>query len=330
MTRAAGQAPPPLLSLEGARIDHAGAVLAEQLTFTADGEAVALVGDFDPLFRVLAGEAQVTAGRVEILGAPAEGAVRERRVGLAPADLALPEKPTVLDWLEVGVRASGVAPLRPGREARRMLERLGVGALGPRPLGTLHLTERRALAIVAATLGDPPVLAVERPLEGLGPPAALSVERLMERAAEGRRLLTSFAAVPGGGRAAALVARMDTLVVRVGPRGVAVGAPGAGLGPGTRYVVHVSAGLPALGAALDERGIPWAELGPPAPHGEATAGAIAVTLALPGETGPLVDALLESGAELVELSPVARVPAATTPGSSPGTGEGVLPQTAGD
>ncbi|MFC9467065.1 ABC transporter ATP-binding protein [Streptomyces coelicoflavus] len=73
-----------------------------------------------------------------------------------------------------------------------VLEEVGLSNVARRAAGTYSLGMRQRLGIAGALLGDPPVLVLDEPLNGLDPEGIVWIRRLMRRmAAEGRAVMMS-------------------------------------------------------------------------------------------------------------------------------------------
>ncbi|MER7175482.1 ATP-binding cassette domain-containing protein, partial [Streptomyces mesophilus] len=80
----------------------------------------------------------------------------------------------------------------PRRRVRAVLDEVGLGSVARRPAGTYSLGMKQRLGIAAALLGDPPVLVLDEPLNGLDPEGIVWIRGLMRRmAAEGRAVMVS-------------------------------------------------------------------------------------------------------------------------------------------
>ncbi|WP_217161531.1 ABC transporter ATP-binding protein [Streptomyces sp. AC512_CC834] len=73
-----------------------------------------------------------------------------------------------------------------------VLEEVGLSGVARRAAGTYSLGMRQRLGIAGALLGDPPVLVLDEPLNGLDPEGIVWIRRLMRRmAGEGRAVMMS-------------------------------------------------------------------------------------------------------------------------------------------
>ncbi|MFD5753316.1 ABC transporter ATP-binding protein [Streptomyces sp. NPDC127033] len=73
-----------------------------------------------------------------------------------------------------------------------VLDEVGLSSVARRAAGTYSLGMKQRLGIAAALLGDPPVLVLDEPLNGLDPEGIVWIRKLMRRmAAEGRAVMMS-------------------------------------------------------------------------------------------------------------------------------------------
>lgn len=122
------------------------------------------------LLRVLAGLDRPSAGAVEVVGGPDSS----RRVGFLPQQPAFRSGFTARDTL--AFYASFVDGV--GREAvATTLDRVGLGSVADRAVGSLSGGMTRLLGLGQAVLGDPAVLLLDEPGSGLDP---AMVERLFD------------------------------------------------------------------------------------------------------------------------------------------------------
>ena len=95
---------------------------------------------------------------------------------------------TALDHLRILATAAGL----PGDAPRRVLDETGLGADARRRVGEFSLGMRQRLGLAAAMLGDPAVLVLDEPTNGLDPPGVRWLRGYVRRLAdEGRTVLLS-------------------------------------------------------------------------------------------------------------------------------------------
>jgi ABC-2 type transport system ATP-binding protein len=141
------------------------------------------------LLRIVAGVVPADAGDVSIAGCSLErdrlGALRE--IGYAPEIAELPAH------LRVGELIALVAALKRCAEPRGdMVRRLGVDGIMGQRLGSLSLGQRRRACLLAALVGEPRLLVLDEPSNGLDKDGvAMLVGVLQERAAAGRSALVA-------------------------------------------------------------------------------------------------------------------------------------------
>jgi ABC-2 type transport system ATP-binding protein len=166
------------------------------------------------------------------------------------------------------------ASFHPGRTGRNHLHVLA--AAGDHPsarvgevldeVGLVHAADRRVkgysmgmrqrLAIASALLGDPAVLILDEPTNGLDPPGIRWVRELVRgQAAKGRAVLISSHML------AEVAQSVDDVVVIAGGRLRGAGPLDAVLGGGTTETFVRSAGAPQLASLLADRHIGIAEAG---------------------------------------------------------------------
>ncbi|MGW6457770.1 ATP-binding cassette domain-containing protein [Streptomyces sp. NPDC055078] len=139
--------------------------------------------------RLVLGLDRPTSGTATI-GGRAYAAITEplHQVGaLLDAGAALGSR-TARDHLRV-LAAAGRVPVR---RVDEVLEQTGIAAVARRRVRTFSLGMRQRLGIAAALLGDPPVLMLDEPSNGLDPEGIIWIRELMRGlAGEGRTVLVS-------------------------------------------------------------------------------------------------------------------------------------------
>ncbi len=157
---------PGMLELEqvGVRLDGRWVIRDIDLVCNP-GESIAVVGPNGAgkttLLRIVAGILPLDRGFITLSGEPLRGATR-RRIGFVPEAADPPPFLTARDLLAL-CAALRDAPL-PDDDQRR---RLYPSALEDARIGTMSLGERRRVCLAAALVGDPAVLVLDEPENGL-------------------------------------------------------------------------------------------------------------------------------------------------------------------
>jgi ABC-type multidrug transport system ATPase subunit len=303
----------PLLACERARIDVAGVPLLEGLSFQTRGRHVGLVGAWSPLFAVLCAEARVASGQILIGGRDATRAVAEGTVGLALFEPGLPSGWKVREYLRRNAELSGITPSAARIAADGILAELGLATLSKRTLGSLSPVERRAVLITHACLGNPPVVALDRPLARIDETSQHWLRQFIETISTRHRLVVSVEADLPPTAEHALLHHLDEVLVLERGCLVAQGPASKFAAAGERYLVtvsrHAAAVVERLSTAgltvevVDDAGIARS---PSDAAPIADAARLLVRLASAGDTAPLLEASLELEAPLIELVPLAR------------------------
>jgi ABC-2 type transport system ATP-binding protein len=139
--------------------------------------------------RILLGLARPASGEATIWGqAYQDLGGRRRRVGAALEVSGFHPGRTVADHLRVRCAARGIRHSR----IDAPLADTGMGELAGRRVGSLSLGERQRLGLAGALLGDPDVLILDEPANGLDPAGVLWLRGFLRRLGdEGRTVLVS-------------------------------------------------------------------------------------------------------------------------------------------
>ncbi len=139
--------------------------------------------------RMILGLERPTAGSTTVAGRPyAELSCPLRHVGSLLDARAVQPGTTATRHLLALARSNGIGRRRVGE----VLQSVGLGDLGRKPARTFSLGMLQRLGLAAALLGDPPILVLDEPLNGLDPEGIIWFRGLMRTmAAEGRAVLVS-------------------------------------------------------------------------------------------------------------------------------------------
>jgi ABC-2 type transport system ATP-binding protein len=128
--------------------------------------------------KCLLGIAWPDAGQVRLLGgSPADPAVRAR-VGYLPERLHLPGAWKAPAFLAAVARLKGLVP-HPA-EVLALLQRVGLQDATDRRIGGFSKGMRQRLGLAAALLGNPELLVLDEPTDGVDPLGRVEVRRLLE------------------------------------------------------------------------------------------------------------------------------------------------------
>jgi ABC-2 type transport system ATP-binding protein len=258
--------------------------------------------------KALLGIVHPTAGAVRLLGGdPHDPAVRAR-VGYQPEQLRLAAAWTPLELLASVARLKGC---RLGRErGLALLEEVGLAAVAGRRVGTFSKGMRQRVGLAAALVGEPELLVLDEPTDGLDPPGRAEVRALLaRRIASGATVLLNshllaetericgHVGILVDGRIVQEGALQEVTALLAGPARTWVARFAPGVAPealaqagftargGDRWAIAVD-GAPALNAALDRVRAAGGLLVELAREGQDLEAALRVAMAPPPEAAP--------------------------------------------
>ncbi|AKQ65882.1 ABC transporter, ATP-binding protein [Myxococcus hansupus] len=134
------------------------------------------------------GIVQPTEGSVRVLGGTPEDPRIRARIGYLPERLHLPGTWTAPSFLATVARLKGL-PANPAT-GLRLLERVGLADAVGRRIGGYSKGMRQRLGLAAALVGDPALLVLDEPTDGIDPMGRMEVRRILQE--EVRRGTTLF------------------------------------------------------------------------------------------------------------------------------------------
>lgn len=136
-----------------------------------------------------AGLLRLQQGMIDVLGlGPFDARRHQGRVTLLPQDAALPGYARVREVLRYYGRLQGLTDPRLNRDIDRLLARFDLRDRALDPIRTLSHGMRRRVCIVQAFLGDPELVLLDEPLNGLDPKETVTA-RSFFRECRGRQSL---------------------------------------------------------------------------------------------------------------------------------------------
>jgi ABC-2 type transport system ATP-binding protein len=128
--------------------------------------------------KILVGVVRPSAGAVRVLGGdPGDPGVRAR-IGYLPERLHLPDFWRPRAFMESVARLKKVRPVR--REIEGLLERVGLSAEAHRRIGTFSKGMRQRLGLAAALVGQPELLVLDEPTDGIDPIGRMEIRRILQ------------------------------------------------------------------------------------------------------------------------------------------------------
>lgn len=173
------------------RYKDVDALLGVSLTLPR-GEVVGLLGPNGAgkttLMRVMLGLVQPTSGSVSVLGGRPGSRSALARIGASIEGPAFVPVLSGRDNLRAAALAKGVGLA----EVDRCLARVGLQSAARRPFKAYSMGMKQRLALAQAMLGDPELLIIDEPMNGLDPGGVVEMRALMAAlAADGHTILVS-------------------------------------------------------------------------------------------------------------------------------------------
>jgi len=138
--------------------------------------------------KAILGIVRSNAGSVQVMGGSPDDPAIRRRIGYLPERLQLPAAWTARSFLASVARIKSIA--RAEAEIQSLLERVGLPDSGDCRIGTFSKGMRQRLGLASALLGEPELLVLDEPTDGVDPLGRVDVRQIL--IAERRRGATLF------------------------------------------------------------------------------------------------------------------------------------------
>lgn len=144
------------------------------------------------LLRLLAGADRPDAGRIEVLGLRPQEAAARARLAYLPEDSPYPPELSGHAVLDLAAALAGRSSRQTRERGRELLRRVGLEAVGKRPLATYSRGMQRRFGLAVVLLTEPEVLLLDEPTAGLDAPGFEVVDDLLgEARARGTTIVLS-------------------------------------------------------------------------------------------------------------------------------------------
>ncbi len=184
----------PAVRFDGVSRRFGDTVALDGVSFAVpQGSVVGLLGSNgagkSTAIRILLGHARADAGSAHVFGLPLrDHPLPLLRVGAVAESIGLAPSMGAADWLESVCLAAGL----PRRRIATVLDLTDASSFATKPIKTLSSGMRQRVALATALLGDPDLLILDEPQNGLDPDGIRWLRGLIrEFAAGGRSVLLS-------------------------------------------------------------------------------------------------------------------------------------------
>ncbi len=185
-----------MLELDGLSRRFGATVALDDMSFSVrEGSLYGFVGrngaGKTTTMRIVLGVLAADGGEVRWRGERV-GRDERGRFGYMPEERGLYPKMPVVDQLKFFARLHGVAAREAEANARRLVDRLGLGDRARDPLESLSLGNQQRVQLAAALVHEPELLVLDEPFSGLDPPGVdVLADVLSERVRAGVAVLFS-------------------------------------------------------------------------------------------------------------------------------------------
>ncbi|MBI5490621.1 MAG: ABC transporter ATP-binding protein [Deltaproteobacteria bacterium] len=207
--------------------------------------------------KMLLGLVAPDRGSAEILGVPVPRKESRAKLGFLPENPYFYDHLSPRELLDDYGRLFGLPAAERRKRTGELLERLGIAALGGRPIRKLSKGQVQRVGMAQALISDPELLILDEPMSGLDPIGRKEFrDILLERAREGATVMFSSHILPDVEMIAERVAIIhEGVVADQGAMGELLQREATGVDVGaTGLPVELAGKLAALAASHERRG----------------------------------------------------------------------------
>ena len=165
-----------MLQIDHLTRDYDGYLAVDDVSFSIEkGEIAGLLGHNGAgkttIMKMISGYLEPSSGRIEIEGMDIARQRTEvqRRIGYLPETLPIYPEMSVADYLDYAARLKGLPAAKVSSEIRRVVDSTDIGPRLLAPIATLSRGYKQRLGVAQAILGNPRLLILDEPTNGLDP-----------------------------------------------------------------------------------------------------------------------------------------------------------------
>ena len=145
------------------------------------------------LFKLLMGKLRPSAGQVKLFGMdPWKNPAPYANVGFVPEHEKMHDWMTALEFVSTFARLHGMTRLEAEKEAKRVLEFVGLSDVANKEIGRFSKGMRQRTKIAHALVNDPELIILDEPLQGCDPLARTTIMNVIRELGKlGRTVLVS-------------------------------------------------------------------------------------------------------------------------------------------
>ena len=134
--------------------------------------------------KMLLGLLKITQGRLRVFNQHPSHVLTKRRIGYLPEETYLYKHLTAMETLDFFGALFNLPASERRRRSRELLEMVGLGHSGDRPVGEFSKGMARGIGIAQALINDPDLVILDEPTSGLDPLGCREVKNLVKTMAE--------------------------------------------------------------------------------------------------------------------------------------------------
>lgn len=187
-----------MLSVYHLKRTYGDFVAAQAVSFSiAKGEIVGLLGHNGAgkttVMKMLSGYLEPSAGEIIFERQPLAQNLKQlqKKIGYLPESLPVYPELSVAEYLDYAAELKGISKAQKPREVKRVLAATDLGAKLLAPINTLSRGFKQRVGVAQALLGNPSLLILDEPTNGLDPQQTLHMRELIRTLAQSATVILS-------------------------------------------------------------------------------------------------------------------------------------------